>query len=447
MEIQYFYSDGKEKFGPYTLAELPFDKISAHTLIWHQGLSSWRPAHTFPELQSRFALDNTPPPLPTDVAVIDVDEEDENIFQAFKSKKRRSIMGVIVIAFAAVVIVALAAIIIILKNDQPELPVPDSRYYESVHREEQPITIVTNSAKLPSITLYNPIELQSTSATITARVVQGSAAIIREELRFSLDNKKFKKVDVEIGRRDNRIAYLKGLQPNTKYYYKLAIKTSAGYAYSDVKEFTTLPEPVNITFNVSKHSKSFFEWIKRCNISGKNKKLITACDYTNSEVRNKAVQVAGSTPGSFNLGQVCDIFDYCYKNWKYVNDSQEESVIEMASKTLKNGLNGDCDDFAVLVASMILSIGGEARISCAYQAETGHAFAEVNIGKSELTEVREYIKKRYGRKYSGEMHCRTDADGTHWLNLDWWARHPGGQYYQADEGMRFYLLQQYCEEF
>lgn len=446
METQYFYSDGKGKFGPYTLETLPFDKISPQTLIWHKGLASWQPAHTLPELKAQFALDNTPPPLPANKEIDYNEQEANNIFSALKTKKRRSLMAIIALSFAAVVIIALVTIIIILKNDRRELPIPDSRYYESV-RHEEPITIVTNSAKLPSITLYNPIDLQSTSATITARVVQGSAAIIREELRFSTDNKKFKKVDVEIGLRDSRIAYLKGLQPNTKYYYKLAIKTSAGVAYSDVKEFTTLPEPVNITFSVSKHSKSMFEWIKRCNISGKNKKLITACDYTNSEVRNKAVQIAGITPGGFNLGQVCDIFDYCYKNWKYVNDSQEESVIEMASKTLKNGLNGDCDDFAVLVASMILSIGGEARISCAYQANTGHAFAEVNIGKSDLAAVQEYIKKRYGRKYSGQTHFRTDPDGTHWLNLDWWARHPGGQYYQADEGMRFYLLQQYCEEF
>ncbi|HBX51671.1 MAG: hypothetical protein A2W98_05780 [Bacteroidetes bacterium GWF2_33_38] len=210
-----------------------------------------------------------------------------------------------------------------------------------------------------------------------------------------------------------------------------------------------IPIPPTIDFKVTKHKlKILNELFKDCNLSGNKKQLVNACNYTNNFLRNKAVSIAGQSAGNFNLGQVCDIFDYCYNNWKYVNDPQTTNYVEYASTTLKNGLNGDCDDFAVLICSMVLSIGGEARINYAYNSQSGHAFTEVNIGYTDIKNVENYIFKRYKNIYKNSgVWSRADGNGNKWLNLDWFGKHPGGQYFDYTHGTMFYIIQGYCNDF
>ena len=101
-----------------------------------------------------------------------------------------------------------------------------------------------------------------------------------------------------------------------------------------------IPPPPKIDYDISQHEKKFFhELFKDCNLSGDKKQLAEACDYSNSIVRNKAVQIAGQNEGTYNLGQVCNIFDFCYNNWKYVNDPRSSEIIEYASNTDSNCLN------------------------------------------------------------------------------------------------------------
>jgi len=225
------------------------------------------------------------------------------------------------------------------------------------------------------------------------------------------------------------------------------IKIGSSSSYEPFVEIEEpIPPPPTIDFTVTKHEKKFIrELFKDCNLSGEKRQLVDACNYSNSILRNNAVSIAGQNEGSYNLGQICDIFDFCYNNWKYVNDPKGNEVVEYASNTISNGLNGDCDDFAVLVCSMILSIGGEARINFAYGQNGGHAFAEVNIGK---TEIEEYISKRYKKVYDHSgIWTRTDKEGNSWLNLDWFAKHPGGKYFEYTHGTTFYIIQEYCNDF
>lgn len=223
------------------------------------------------------------------------------------------------------------------------------------------------------------------------------------------------------------------------------LKSSRVNPFTEVEE-EILPPPPSIDYNISQHDKKFFrELFKDCNLSGKKDELVESCNYSNYILRNKAVSIAGKDEGTYNLGQICNIFDYCYNNWKYVNDPRSSEIVEYASNTISNGLNGDCDDFAVLVCSMILSIGGEARINYAYDSDSGHAFTEVNIGK---TKVNDYISKRYKDVYDDSgIWTRTDPEGNNWLNLDWFANHPGGKYFNYTHGTTFYILQDYCNDF
>jgi len=52
---KYYYTDGKERFGPFTLEELAAKNISKDTMVWMEGLADWIPAGNLADLQSLFA--------------------------------------------------------------------------------------------------------------------------------------------------------------------------------------------------------------------------------------------------------------------------------------------------------------------------------------------------------------------------------------------------------
>jgi Transglutaminase-like superfamily len=208
-----------------------------------------------------------------------------------------------------------------------------------------------------------------------------------------------------------------------------------------------LPSPPTIIYEVSMHKKEIIaELTKKCNYSGNKDELATACDYKN--VRNIGVILAGNSEGDFNIGQICEIWDYCRKKWKYVNDPVT-SYVSSASNTIKADYSGDCDDFAVLTCSLILSIGGETRINYAKSKDCGHAFTEVNIGKTDLGSLEHYLGKRYKMSFdaSNKLNYRIDREGNKWLNLDWFSKYPGGQYFNFVSGTTYYVLHNYCENF
>ncbi len=59
---KYFYTDGTNKYGPFTLEELKENNISRETQVWFQELEDWKSAGEVPELEELFNF--LPPPLP-----------------------------------------------------------------------------------------------------------------------------------------------------------------------------------------------------------------------------------------------------------------------------------------------------------------------------------------------------------------------------------------------
>ena len=49
---QYYYTDGKERYGPFTLEQLRERNIKADTLVWKEGMADWLPARQVTELES-----------------------------------------------------------------------------------------------------------------------------------------------------------------------------------------------------------------------------------------------------------------------------------------------------------------------------------------------------------------------------------------------------------
>lgn len=174
--------------------------------------------------------------------------------------------------------------------------------------------------------------------------------------------------------------------------------------------------------------------------------LIEKKDVDNPITRNFALKIASEIPGSYNIGQIARIYDYLYKNWKYVSDPTGKEYFSKASETIENNFSGDCDDFAILLSSCIEAIGGNTRITFAQNSTGGHAYTEVRISQNEeeskelIKSLGNYINTMYGQTLRSTYNYRKDTNGTIWLNLDWGSPSPGNEYFLADKEVVFDTL-------
>ena len=67
--VHYYFTDGKERFGPFTIEQLKEKNISESTLVWKDGLSDWVPARNLSDLEALF-VKNPPIPPPASTAYI-----------------------------------------------------------------------------------------------------------------------------------------------------------------------------------------------------------------------------------------------------------------------------------------------------------------------------------------------------------------------------------------
>ena len=165
-------------------------------------------------------------------------------------------------------------------------------------------------------------------------------------------------------------------------------------------------------------------------------KIVEAMDYSNPTTRDFALmQIDSSHGGEYNIAQICDIWENVFKRWTYVNDPSGSEYFSPASRTINLGLKGDCDDFAIVIGSVMKSIGGSPRIMLAYDSESGHAYAEVYVSSSKagLENVAKYVCERYNCKgIAYHTSYSSSGEPRYWLNLDWSARHPGGSFFDND---------------
>ncbi|QLH74470.1 MAG: transglutaminase family protein [Methanomassiliicoccales archaeon] len=113
---------------------------------------------------------------------------------------------------------------------------------------------------------------------------------------------------------------------------------------------------------------------------------------------------------SYDIQEVVAAFDWVRSNIKYVNDPND--VWLSASETIAQG-GGDCEDQALLLCSMVLELGGNARMNFI----KGHAFATVYVGDTPGTmqQVQDAISSHYGLEVRAFF--LIDALG-YWLVLD-----------------------------
>lgn len=174
-------------------------------------------------------------------------------------------------------------------------------------------------------------------------------------------------------------------------------------------------------------------------------KLKEKVDVENPVTREFYLQLASKSPGKYNIGQLAYIYTYLFSNWKYVSDPRGREYFASASESIRNGLVGDCDDFAILMAACIEGIGGGARITFAENSESGHAFTEAYVtnNKEDVQElvngILTYTTTIYGKVVATTMNYRTDTDGKIWFNMDWNSPAPGSVYFKSDREWVFDL--------
>jgi transglutaminase-like putative cysteine protease len=138
-------------------------------------------------------------------------------------------------------------------------------------------------------------------------------------------------------------------------------------------------------------------------------------------VRNLAVNIVKDYSGNYNTYQICALFDYVRDNIAYVADPPGDTNYWATPTETLDTCGGDCEDHATLLGSMIISIGGTARM---YMTDT-HAFVAVYIGDDKNT--RDDILEEIGQYYGN-------------FNLPFaWIEDELGYWLAADTGSSFYL--------
>ncbi len=163
----------------------------------------------------------------------------------------------------------------------------------------------------------------------------------------------------------------------------------------------------------------------------------------NEEIAAEVFNITGKTSG-YNIKDACDVFDFVNRRWQYRNEKNAEFFFG-ASQTIKEGYNGDCDDYSIVISSLLRSMGFNTRIVTGKSGDYGHAYPELYIGSDQETayEILSYVKERYSYSeniwYSNKK--LEEGETQYWLNFDWSGsngyRHPGGEYFEAVEAIYY----------
>jgi hypothetical protein len=126
--------------------------------------------------------------------------------------------------------------------------------------------------------------------------------------------------------------------------------------------------------------------------------------------RTIADNILTNNSGVYSIQAVADAFDWVRDHVSYADDPHD--YWQSASETL-SWRTGDCEDYAILLASMIDEMGGNARVNII----DGHAFPSVFVGSNASVEanVSKAISSHYGTQVP--VYYLNDTTG-YWMVVD-----------------------------
>ena len=124
--------------------------------------------------------------------------------------------------------------------------------------------------------------------------------------------------------------------------------------------------------------------------------------------------VKETQPGEYNVLQVVEAFEWVRTSIVYKEDGPVDNW-QGAAETLELR-TGDCEDHAILMASAIGALGGNARVNIV----EGHAFPTVFVGTTEqqMAQVEVAIASYYGLPEEQLTACYLVDDSGYWLVID-----------------------------
>lgn len=135
---------------------------------------------------------------------------------------------------------------------------------------------------------------------------------------------------------------------------------------------------------------------------------------TEGIVRQNVVDILSNHPNLSQEKQLETLWRYAKDNWNYINDPYSSTdTWRPADETINdyyfvNGKSytGDCDDFAILMASFARQVGYPSSIIAVYNGNEGHAYAEYYNGKK-------------------------------WIPMDWFSDEFGGNPYEGQKNVLY----------
>lgn len=185
---------------------------------------------------------------------------------------------------------------------------------------------------------------------------------------------------------------------------KIVVRTASGTAWHDYGEVTAASRAVEVYGRPSEHSYSLDK-----NVEEYYNKVNSRVNFT--AVQDIAEAIVSDYPGEYSTLHIAAAFDWVRSEVAYETDdggdywqSTEETLTRKA---------GDCEDQAILMASIIGALGGNARVNIINE----HAFPTVLVAMDEyeLGSVRLSFISYYGTQVRV---CFLEDSFGYWLVVD-----------------------------
>ncbi len=137
--------------------------------------------------------------------------------------------------------------------------------------------------------------------------------------------------------------------------------------------------------------------------------LVTPNDALVAQLASQVSQGLGS---NYSVYWLASLFEWVTNNLTYIRDPSDDDVWSPPAATL-NSMGGDCEDYSILIASVVEHWGGNAR----FYVITDHAFAAVYLGPPTMDA--NAAVAALSRYYGGSARYAWFKDGLgHWLIAD-----------------------------
>ena len=130
--------------------------------------------------------------------------------------------------------------------------------------------------------------------------------------------------------------------------------------------------------------------------------------------------------------QICRQFSllkYIKENYKYVADPSRFDYFAPPQESMEL-MAGDCDDYSILIASVMKAIGADVRIIWA----PGHVYPELYCGdkanfEKYVSAIYALFEQEIDKKH---IYYRIDKNENYWINIDYTDLYPGSVYFSNE---------------